>query len=82
MIPTDKTCLHLHKGEKYIHLFEDLELLSTPEQLQQIRDEWESGRDIGYIAKKERRKPLEIFFCLLHLADKNVLKRPFAYRVH
>ncbi|CEI81270.1 hypothetical protein BN997_01088 [Oceanobacillus oncorhynchi] len=80
MIPTDNQPLHLKAGLDYVYAFEDLELTFTKKQLDRIAFRWESGESLEDIAKKERRKDLEILLGLIHLARRRVFERPFAFR--
>jgi hypothetical protein len=68
------------RARDYEFILDDLELAFPKEQLQQITDDWNSGMELEFVAKKNRRMPEEVFLALFHQARNKKVTRPFAYR--
>lgn len=64
----------------YVFLFEGLEFAMHKDQLKRVTDSWNAGSDLEFIAKKERRNPIEILLALMHQANSGYKLRPFAGR--
>ena len=62
-------------------ILEELEFGFPTEQLAEIQEDWENGAELEQIAFKQKRHRDEVFLAIFHLARKNRIKRPFAYRV-
>lgn len=66
----------LEPDEEYVILLDWLEFGMSVNQLKSIKQMWNSGMSLIEIVEQEKRKPLEIVFALLHLAEKNSKMRP------
>lgn len=64
----------------YTYIFEDLELAFKKSQLAEITRLWNQGLSIEKISKVQKRHEIEVLLALIYQADKNKIKRPFAYR--
>ncbi|UUI41159.1 hypothetical protein [Oceanobacillus oncorhynchi] len=60
-------------------IFEDLELVFLPGQLDRIALGWNNWQTIEQISEREERREIEIFLALIHLADKEKITRPLAF---
>lgn len=62
----------------YVFLLDDLELAINKDQLEVITEDWNSGMQVVWIAKRHKRLPIEIMLALIHQARQKgkKLKRP------
>jgi len=65
----------------YTYIFEDLELAFKKSQLAEIARLWNQGLSIEKISKVQKRHEIEVLLALIYQADKNKIKRPFAYKL-
>jgi len=69
------------RARENIYLFEKYELTFKKDQLSKITDNWNDGLSIDDLVKIHERHPIEILLALIYQANKNKIKRPFAYKL-
>jgi len=60
-------------------IFEDLELVFLPGQLDRIALAWNNWQTIEQISEREERKEIEILLALIQLANKEQITRALAF---
>ncbi|PWU66562.1 hypothetical protein [Gracilibacillus dipsosauri] len=73
--------LHLQPKHDWIFCLENLELAFEKEAFERILSKWNEGSSVEWIAKQERRQPLEILLCLIDHARRGRRIRPFARKI-
>lgn len=78
---TTGSALPLNPKKDWVFCLEDLELAFEKEVYKRILEDWNDGASIEFIAKKERRKDIEILLCLIDHAKKGKRIRAFAEKI-